>query len=800
MKNRNLLSSIICFLAIGYGANVHAQKWSGVNDPLATRQVYHASAFQNKLWLLDDGNAATGIKAQSLRLKTWDDASWKVYPEFQLSGVDSIHGQFTYGVDTSMYVSYQYFSGGISRAGLLRFDIPGENWVNLSSVSSKLGDGSEIRTMAWFENDLYLGGWLIDVNGITKQLMRVKTQFQFAEVYGTVHGAVDYLASYQGILYFGGDFDSIGGLPIKNMAMLSAGVFSDYSVNAGKTAFLKTIGNDALAFQEEQNPQLKFLNYLSGAGDMVLNADFPDDFSILDLDRDKGQHFSLQYSNKDLYPSGVYHLNAAKNKWERMKTGLDPMRSIFVHTGKFLYLVELSSNTTHIEKNALVYFTGRLFVDIDGDCAKTMGDRMLDQHVVVREVNTDMHWLAESGTGIFGGFESEGLYELEFGKLPPRLSARVCNWGNKFQLDAGDSVFLNIPLSVIDTSAAVRVTLTAAAGFRARQGFEEKYVLKIYNEGFRPQNCPVYISFPEQIQFTGADVMPFDSLGNGVYVWKLAIAPFQKMEINLKGSVDLLTPAYTEVGMAAWSDSACLRYNNRDSLVMKVVGAFDPNDKQNSPEGYITPLTEKIRYHIRFQNTGTDTATNVMVVDTLDTTLPLISVQLLDFSHKSKFTMQFRDGAQIFTFSKIMLPDSSVDMEGSQGYLTYEVVLNTTDPLHNGDTIVNTAYIYFDYQKAVETNTVNNEMRKEETAIPPIAGPNALYLVYPNPSRGNFSIVNLTGTGSICMVYDAQGKNLGTWNLAADGETSIDLNRYSMGVYFLKFPEWNAQESIIISR
>ncbi|HCS20283.1 MAG TPA: hypothetical protein DIW47_06925 [Bacteroidetes bacterium] len=799
MKKRTLLSPIICILALGFGGDVFAQKWSEVGDPYASRQIYHASAFDSKLWILDDGDVS-GNKAQSLRLKTWDEASWKTYPEFQLAGVDSIHGQFTYGVDTSMYVSYQYFSGGISRAGLLRFDIPGENWVNLSSVSSKLGDGSEIRTMTWFENELYLGGLLIDLNGTTKQLIRLIPQFQFAEVYGTVQGAVNYLASYQGTLYFGGEFDSIGGLPIKNLAMYSAGVFSQYRVNAGKTVFLKAIAQDALAFQEEQNPQLKFLNYHSAAGDMVLNADFPDDFFIHDLDQDKGQHFSIQYSNKDLYPAGVYHLNTAKNSWERMNTLLDPMRSIFVHTGKFLYLVELSSNSYHIEKNALAYFTGRLFVDIDGDCAKTMGDRMLDQHVVVKELNSDRHWLAKSGTGIFGGYESEGLYEIELGTLPPRLSAKVCNWGNKFQLNAGDSVHYNIPLSIVDTSAAVRITLTAEAGFRARQGFEENYVLQIYNEGFRPQVCPVYVSFPEQIQFTGADIMPFDSLGNGVYIWKVAIAPFQKTEVNLKGSVDLLTPAYTKVRMEAWSEPACLRYDNRDSLVMKVVGAFDPNDKQNFPEGHITPKTTNIRYHIRFQNTGTDTAINVTVIDTLDIKLPLAWVRLRAFSHEFS-TFQFTsDYAQIWTFTDIMLPDSGVDMAGSNGFITYDVGLHPNNTLRHGDSIVNTAYIYFDYQKAVVTNTVKNEMQKEESADPPIAGPNDPYLVYPNPSRGNFSVVNFTGTESICTVYDAQGKNLGSWNLAAEGETAIDLSRYSMGVYYLKFPEWNAQESIIISR
>lgn len=800
MKKWTLLSSIICILAIALGGNAYAQKWGGVDDDFATRQVYHASAFDDKLWILDDGDAATGSRAQSLRLKSWDESTWKAYPEFQLPSSDSIRGTYTYGVDTSMYVSFLRYFNGSAEAGLLRFDIPGEKWVEILAVRNTLEYGSEIRALAIYDNDLYLGGVLTNVQG-KNQLIRVKHQVGgFIEEYGSVVGAVNYLAVYQGVLYFGGEFDSIGGQAIQNLATFSAGNFSNYSLNAGKTTFLKSIGNDALVFQEEQNPQLKFLNMLNSAGDWVLNADFPDDFSIRDLDQEKGYHFSIQSSDKDMYPAGVYRLNTTKNQWEKMGTKLDPMNSIFVRTAKFLYLIELSSNSYHIEKNVQAYFTGRLFVDIDGDCAKTLGDRMLEQHVMVREVNSDRHWLAKSGTGLFGGYESEGEYEIELGTLPARLSAKVCHWGNKFQLNAGDSVHYNIPLSVIDTNAAVRITLVAHAGFRARQGFEENYVLQVYNEGFRQQVCPVYVSFPEEIQFTEADIMPDDSLGNGVYMWKVNIAPFQKLEINLKGSVNLTTPAYTKVRFESWSDPACLRYDNKDSLVLKVVGAHDPNDKQNFPEGYITPKTDKIIYHIRFQNTGTDTATKVWVVDTLDLNLPMIKVQMTGCSH-NKFNITLSsDGVQTWTFDSIMLPDSSVDLEGSQGYITYEITLNTANPLRHGDTIVNTAYIYFDYQNAIVTNTVLNEMRKEESAEPPIPGPNDPYLVYPNPSRGNFTVANLTGTESVCIVYDALGKSLGTWILAAEGETSIDLSRCSMGVYYLKFPEWNAQESIIISR
>ncbi|MCB0596179.1 MAG: hypothetical protein KDD28_18975, partial [Phaeodactylibacter sp.] len=61
------------------------------------------------------------------------------------------------------------------------------------------------------------------------------------------------------------------------------------------------------------------------------------------------------------------------------------------------------------------------------------------------------------------------------------------------------------------------------------------------------------------------------------------------------------------------------------------IGAYDPNDKQALPAGYddehfIKPGTD-IEYHIRFQNTGTDTAFTVVVRDTLSEWLAPASVK-----------------------------------------------------------------------------------------------------------------------------------------------------------------------------
>ncbi|MEM8585948.1 MAG: hypothetical protein AAGF87_16845, partial [Bacteroidota bacterium] len=74
-----------------------------------------------------------------------------------------------------------------------------------------------------------------------------------------------------------------------------------------------------------------------------------------------------------------------------------------------------------------------------------------------------------------------------------------------------------------------------------------------------------------------------------------------------------------------------------DHICLVNTGAFDPNDKTAVPVGYgpdhfIEP-DNSIDYLIRFQNTGTDTAFNVRLVDTLDTDLDLSTFEVLSASH-----------------------------------------------------------------------------------------------------------------------------------------------------------------------
>jgi hypothetical protein len=136
------------------------------------------------------------------------------------------------------------------------------------------------------------------------------------------------------------------------------------------------------------------------------------------------------------------------------------------------------------------------------------------------------------------------------------------------------------------------------------------------------------------------------------------------------------------------------------------IGSYDPNDKQGFPLGYgaaryIKPRTE-LEYLIRFQNTGTDTAFTVVIRDTLSAWLDPATVRPGASSHPYKFEF-YGDRNIKFTFDNILLPDSSTNLNASNGFVSFRIAQKSNVPLQTD--ILNSAAIFFDFNEPVITNT-----------------------------------------------------------------------------------------------
>ncbi|MBI4647538.1 MAG: hypothetical protein HY738_13350 [Bacteroidia bacterium] len=110
----------------------------------------------------------------------------------------------------------------------------------------------------------------------------------------------------------------------------------------------------------------------------------------------------------------------------------------------------------------------------------------------------------------------------------------------------------------------------------------------------------------------------------------------------------------------------------------EVTGSYDPNDKQVIPSGideqyhYIDSAIT-LEYMIRFQNTGTDTAFNILIVDSLSPFLDITSIVPGVASHLYELTLA--NNVLYFNLPDANLPDSNVNEPGSNGFVKFKIAL-----------------------------------------------------------------------------------------------------------------------------
>ncbi len=233
-----------------------------------------------------------------------------------------------------------------------------------------------------------------------------------------------------------------------------------------------------------------------------------------------------------------------------------------------------------------------------------------------------------------------------------------------------------------------------------------------------------------------------------------------------------------------------------DIFCDQVSAPYDPNDKTGFPLGFgethAIQRNQQIEYLVRFQNIGSDTAVNVVVLDTLSTDLNIFTVQSGVSSHPYEFRMY---GPRVleWRFNTIMLPDSTMDNPGSNGFVMFKV--QQVSDLPFGTVIENTANIYFDFEEPVITNTYFHSVTDLDYQL--VGGIDATnsertipsFSVFPNPSNSLFNLVMKNASGAIqIIVTDNMGREVLMEHFSAtgNGARTIDMSGRASGIYFLR--------------
>ncbi|MFK7756922.1 MAG: T9SS type A sorting domain-containing protein [Flavobacteriales bacterium] len=211
------------------------------------------------------------------------------------------------------------------------------------------------------------------------------------------------------------------------------------------------------------------------------------------------------------------------------------------------------------------------------------------------------------------------------------------------------------------------------------------------------------------VTYSSASVEP-DGINGQTLTWFYD----QLMPLNL-ASIDLFieTPSEEFIGDQLEMEVNFYSQENGTNVLLSqqdysytITCAYDPNDITAIPEGYTDEHwvleDTRMEYMIRFQNTGNAPATDVLVLDTLDVNMDPATFSVLASSHNMSTTL-YPSGRVEFLFENINLPDSSSNLEESQGFLKFNVEFN--ENLAVGEEINQTGYIYFDNNPPIITNT-----------------------------------------------------------------------------------------------
>jgi len=228
----------------------------------------------------------------------------------------------------------------------------------------------------------------------------------------------------------------------------------------------------------------------------------------------------------------------------------------------------------------------------------------------------------------------------------------------------------------------------------------------------------------------------------------------------------------------------CGTYNNSGSLLQILGNSYDPNDKNAStdymneafPLGFLDAFTDDaLSYTIRFQNTGTAPAQNIFIIDTLSAQLDWSSFTLLEASHPVQ-VVNLGNGILRFEFNQIWLPDSTSNEPLSHGHLTYRIRENANNPLFS--TIENTAYIYFDWNDPIVTNTTFHENMWLEQ-IDELEGGLS---IFPNPAQTQISLGITEPT--FIQIKDINGKVI--FNERVEVGQTIQVQALESGIYLIE--------------
>lgn len=443
------------------------------------------------------------------------------------------------------------------------------------------------------------------------------------------------------------------------------------------------------------------------------------------------------------------------------------------------------------------FFKGKTYVDNNKNNVFDVGEPFLNGIKIEAQKQNNLFTVTTGTEGRFSLPLDTGSYSIKVTSTLPYY-IKVPATANVQFTSFGGSDSMNFALQPIANKKDLSINLLPLN--IARPGFPVQYQLICANQGTETiSNVQVKFLRNPRVNFVSSSPVVNTTVGDTL-IWNIAsIKPFDTSYINL----DLRIAAPPTVNNTDTLLFKSFVYpligdetpeGNQSFLVQQVQGSYDPNDKTETHGGILTPEqvagNEYLTYLIRFQNTGTDTAFNVMIRDTLTNKLDWSSFEMLSSSHPYQLYM-IKPHILEWSFPNILLVDSNKNEPASHGFIAYRIKPKST--LTVGDTVLNRAHIYFDYNLPVITNDELTVFRNTViTSVVDLNRPDNQLFLYPNPSNGLITIAKkerMTGN-AVLHITDINGKLVHRSDLGRIAvhqfNHSVDISDLAPGMYVVK--------------
>ncbi|URC11319.1 T9SS type A sorting domain-containing protein [Flavobacterium sp. B183] len=358
-----------------------------------------------------------------------------------------------------------------------------------------------------------------------------------------------------------------------------------------------------------------------------------------------------------------------------------------------------------------------------------------------------------------------------------------------FSKEASSSVVQNFCITANGSHPDLEIALIPVEA--ARPGFKAKYKLVYNNKGTMTQSGLIKLTFDDAVLECLSSNPSFNTKSVNNLEWSFVdLKPFESREIVFT----LITNRPTDVPsvnngdilkFVASIDSEKIDKTPLDNIFylnQTVLGSLDPNDKTCLEGSVITPslIGEYVHYLIRFENTGTFAAENIVVKDMIDLTKFDIAT-LVPTSSSHTFVTKISEGNKVeFIFEGINLP---FDDANNDGYVAFKI--KTKPTLKVGDTFENDANIYFDYNFPILTNKATSTFKNITLGTEDFDFA-TYFTVFPNPA---VDVLNINTNQGIeiqsLTVYDILGQ-LVIAVPNAKSVSTVDVSRLTTGSYFIK--------------